>query len=213
MPILHPTNAPNGINLGYHRAVKLEADLVSGKAVVTVASHADEAGFLAGLPLAWHWYVPLTTTVFSGTGSLLEELQDALIVQVDSPFFGGQIAADNSDTLEASRDRTWTRIKQARDVAEAADFTWGGSAFQADKARITGATQLALLAEMAGQPYSIDWTLSDNSVRTLDAGDMIAVGVALGQHVADAFETGRQLRAQIAAATTIAELNAIGWPQ
>jgi hypothetical protein len=213
MPILHPTKATNGISLGYHRAVKLEADLVSGKAVVTVASHADEAGFLAGLPLAWHWYVPLETTVFSGTGSLLDELQDALIAQADSPFFGGQLAADNSDTLEAARDRTWTRIKLDRDAAEAADFVWGDSSFQSDKARVTGATQMALLAQMASEPFEIDWTLADNTVRTLDAEDMIAVGVALGRHIADVFETGRQLRVQIADATTIAELNAIGWPQ
>jgi hypothetical protein len=213
MPILHPTKAPNGIGLGYHRAIKLEADLVSGKAVVTVASHADEAGFLAGLPLAWHWYVPLEITVFSGTGSLLEELQDALIAQADSPFLGGQIVTDNSDTIEAARDRAWTRIKLARDVAEVANFAWAGSVFQSDTPRITGATQMALLAQMASEPFEIDWTLADNTVRTLSAEDMIAVGVALGRHIADVFETGRQLRVQIADATTIAELNAIGWPQ
>jgi hypothetical protein len=122
-------------------------------------------------------------------------------------------AWEDTRTIEVAREQAWTRIKLARAAAEAADFTWDGSAFQSDKARISGAVQMALLAQIASAPFSIDWTLSDNAVRTLSAQDMIAVGVALGQHVAGVFEIGRQLRVQIDAAATNADLAAIGWPQ
>lgn len=91
MPIIHAAKSPNGISLGYHLAVKLDADLVSGKSTVTVSSYIDEAGYIAGLPLAWMWYVQLETTEFTGTGPLLDDVQSALIGHPDSPFHGGQI--------------------------------------------------------------------------------------------------------------------------
>lgn len=115
-------------------------------------------------------------------------------------------------TLVSVKVRTWERIKEARSVAETSDFVCGGVVYQADKDRIVGAAQLALMAQAAGQPYSIDWTLSDNTYLTLDAAGMIAVGAALGAHVAEAFAIGLQLREQIAAATSYEALDAIVWP-
>lgn len=115
-------------------------------------------------------------------------------------------------TLDSVKARTWERIKQVRALAESADFVCCGAMYQADKDRIVGAAQLALMAQAAGQPYSIDWTLSDNTHLTLDAAGMIAVGAALGAHVAEAFAIGLQLRGQIATATSFEELDAIVWP-
>ena len=115
-------------------------------------------------------------------------------------------------TLVSVKAHTWERIKAARNAAETADFMCGGRLYQADKDRIVGAAQLALMARAAGQPYSIDWTLSDNTHVTLDASGMIAVGAALGAHVAEAFAIGIHLRQQIAAATSFEELDAIVWP-
>ncbi|MGX9712622.1 DUF4376 domain-containing protein [Janthinobacterium lividum] len=115
-------------------------------------------------------------------------------------------------TLDGVKVRTWERIKAARSVAETADFMCGGVLYQADKDRIVGAAQLALIAQAAGQPYSIDWTLSDNTHLTLDAAGMIAVGAALGAHVAEAFSIALHLRGLIAAATSFDALEAIAWP-
>lgn len=106
----------------------------------------------------------------------------------------------------------WVAIKAARDAAEFGGFTWDGSVFDSDlisQSRIQGATQLAGLAPMT---FSLDWTLADNSVRTLNAMQMIAVGEALGAHVATQHSIGRSLRAAIEAATSAAELDAIAWP-
>lgn len=114
-------------------------------------------------------------------------------------------------TLDEARAKAWERIKSARDVAEASDFTCAGLIYQADKARISGAALAALMAQVAGAPYSIDWTLSDNSVTTLSAAQMSAVGVALMEHVDSAFSIARGLRVLIDAASA-AELPSITWP-
>jgi hypothetical protein len=94
-------------------------------------------------------------------------------------------------------------------------FVCGGQTFDGDsesQRRIQGAAQLATLAQATGQPFSIDWTLADNTQATLTATEMIGVGVALGQHVNGAHGIARALRAQIDAATTPEELEAIQWP-
>lgn len=115
-------------------------------------------------------------------------------------------------SLDVAKAQTWERIKLSRDAAEAGNFTCAGSVYQTDLARIPGAALLALLAQMSGAAFSEDWTLFDNTVRTLDAAGMIAVGVAQGAHIKSTFAIGDGLRVQIAAATTNAQLDLIGWP-
>jgi len=127
-------------------------------------------------------------------------------------WIDGAAAWVETATLDEAKAMAWDRIKAARDVAEAADFTCAGYAYQSDKARISGAALAALMAQVASQPYTIDWTISDNSVVTLDGPQMMAVGVALMQHIDGVFEIARGLRVQIEAATTIAEAVAVNWP-
>ena len=69
-----------------------------------------------------------------------------------------------------------------------------------------------LFAPPHGLAKSDDPWIADNSVRTLSAAQMVAVGVAAGQHVAAQRATARALREQIQAATTPQELEAIVWP-
>lgn len=114
-------------------------------------------------------------------------------------------------TVEQARADAWTRIKAARDIAEVADFAHDGNVYQADRERINGAVTAAILAQMAGAPYSIDWTLSDNTTVTLDGAQMMAVGAALAQRVKEVFEIGVTKRAAIAAAASPAAADAITW--
>lgn len=118
-------------------------------------------------------------------------------------------------TLDEHKAKHWAQIKAARDAAEFGSFDWDGSRFDSDalaQARIMGAVQMAVLAAAAGQQFAIDWTLQDNTVRTLTGSDMIAVGLALGAHVGRQHAIGRQLRARVMAATTAAEVAQIVWP-
>ena len=117
-------------------------------------------------------------------------------------------------TLQDFKDAKWAEIKQHREAAENGGFTWGGSPFDSDplsRSRIQGAAQLATLAKINNQPFSIDWTLADNSVRTLNAQEMIEVGMALGAHINEQHVRARQLREQIEAATTPEQVQAVRW--
>ena len=113
-------------------------------------------------------------------------------------------------TLNDIKLAKWEIIKQARSSAEFGGFTWDGSPFDSDaisQSRIQGALQLAALIP----DFSIDWTLADNTVRTLSAADLANVGAALGMHVAAQHAKARLLRSQIEVATTVAEVDAVTW--
>jgi hypothetical protein len=113
-------------------------------------------------------------------------------------------------TLADLKAAQWGLIKQARSQAEYAGFTWDGSTFDSDaisQNRITGAVTLAQMSST----FSIDWVLADNTVRTLNQSDMLAVGAALGAHVAAIFAKGVLLREQIEAATTAEEVAGVVW--
>lgn len=119
-------------------------------------------------------------------------------------------------TMEQVRLERRKSINEARDRLEFSFFTWDGSVFDADEksqARLQGAFQLANLSLFALQPYSVDWTLANNTVRTLSANDMVAVGQALAAHVLAAHSTARTLKTEIDAATTLAEVDAVAWPE
>lgn len=123
------------------------------------------------------------------------------------------------ESLAAARVRAWERAKAARDAAE-----FGGCETPSGRAdtsrdsimRLNGAVAAAQIALAAGQPFSLDWTLADNSVVALDAPATIALGLAAMAHIVACHERGRELRAAIAGAADLAALAAIdvtaGWP-
>lgn len=115
--------------------------------------------------------------------------------------------------LAAQKDAAWERIRQARDAAEngASAFEWDGSVFDSSPMRIGGAFSAARAALELGIPFSVDWTLADNTVRTLSATEMVEVGFAQLAHVEALHTKARQLRAQIYAATSLAEIEAVTW--
>lgn len=210
MPILKLTKAANGVAVGYHKPVKLEVDFRTGTAIAVVYSHSDEAAAMAGLPVAWAWNIPINTGTLSG-----EDLQgfiEAALVGAGMPFEGGSVVVDQSDTLVGARDRAWAAVKAARSVAEEGYFIYDGGTYQADKARLNSSTTAALLCKTLGLPYSETWTLADNTTRSLDDDQVLALGLALNQHLSRVFATGRTLREQINQAETIEAVNAIRWP-
>lgn len=121
---------------------------------------------------------------------------------------------DDRDLAQLRIDK-WEEIKKARDAAEFGGFVWDSSSFDSDamsQSRIQGAAQLASLALSNAQPFSIDWTLADNNVRTLDANSMLQVGTALGTHITTQHAKGRALRVQIEDPTaTYPQVLAVAW--
>jgi hypothetical protein len=116
------------------------------------------------------------------------------------------------DDLKASQ---WASMKAERDWREYGTFSWDGSVFDCDRdstAKIMGAVQTAMIAAQAGQSFSVDWTLADNTVRTLSGADLIAAGATLTAQVSSIYSTGRTLRDEIEAATTAEDVLAVAWP-
>lgn len=79
--------------------------------------------------------------------------------------------------------------------------------------KITGAVQMAQIAMLAGEPFSILWTMMDNSSVPHDAEQMIAAGMAVGQFIAANHAVSVALKAQADAATSIGDLDLITWPE
>lgn len=210
MPILKIIKAANGIPVDYHKPVKLEVDFRAGTAFVAVQSHADEDAALSGLPVAWGWNIPISASVLSQGDDILGAIEVAL-VGAGMPFEGGTVIVDQSDTLQGARERAWGAIKAARAIAEEGNFIFDGGSYQADKVRINGAVQLAVIAKSNGTAYSETWTLTDNTTRQLDADQVIALGLALGVHVSGVYAKGRALRVAINQADSIEAVNAIRW--
>jgi hypothetical protein len=113
-------------------------------------------------------------------------------------------------TLADFKAAQWSAVKQAQRLAEDAGFTWDGSTFDSNaisQQRISSAVQLAVL----DPAFSITWTLAGNTARVLSGADMLAVGRALGTHVATQHAKAQALRGQIEAASTGGEVEALGW--
>lgn len=122
-------------------------------------------------------------------------------------------------TIADLRVDSWAAVRMARDQAE-----WWGCSTPLGRAdsdpdsqrKVAGAVQMAMIAQAASAPFSIDWTMQDNSSVTHDAAAMIVLGVSIGQHVAACHAVALTKRAAIEAATDITALTAVdivgGWP-
>lgn len=115
-----------------------------------------------------------------------------------------------SFNLTRARADKWAEIKTARESAEYGGFSIGVDMYDSDavsQSRIQG----AVIKAMRDPTMSIDWTLADNTIKTLSASEIIDMGDALAAHVMTQHEKARYFRSQIEAATTQAELDAILW--
>lgn len=118
-------------------------------------------------------------------------------------------------TLEQRKEEKWEQLKQARSAALDALLVTPYGVFDSDpesRQNITDSVLLVKTLNELGQPSSIDFTLADNTVRTMTASEMIEVGLLLGAKVQAAHATGRALRLELDAAQTSEEVDSIAWP-
>lgn len=95
----------------------------------------------------------------------------------------------------------WAKVKRDRAIAEYAGFAWDGSVFDSNPTSQQRIYNNVTRAQ-SNPSFSEAWTLADNTARTLNAQDMVSVGVALGDHVAAQVARSQALRNEIEAATT-----------
>lgn len=108
----------------------------------------------------------------------------------------------------------WGEMKDKRNAKATSTFIWDGSEFDCDEHSVAllqmtlSGAQLALQTQA---PFSVTWTLADNSTRDLGAADMLGVMQALGAHVGAMYAKGRERRAAVQAAAAPIDLEAITW--
>lgn len=123
-------------------------------------------------------------------------------------------------TLQELKDAVWEKVKAKRATLIAAGATVPGiGTFQTDlvsMANVHEAVTGALLAGATGQPYTITFTLADNSRPTLTAAQIMLAGKVIGERKSAIHAHSATLRAAIEAAADEAEIDAIdietGWP-
>ena len=213
-----PLVAADGVALSYHAVVSRAVDLVTGVVTLTVGSWVSEHQAQAQP----HQKTDLVVRYPNWSPEYYDAADAAVMSHPDWTGLGLERPSPEhvwcpldlvwlppvAKPLNEVKAAMWVKVKQARAAAEYGGFTWDGSTFDSDpisQARITGAVTLA----QTNPAFSIGWTLADNSVRTLKAADMIAAGVALGQHVNACHERARLLRAEIEAAMTVEDVGAI----
>jgi len=132
---------------------------------------------------------------------------------------GQRALATSALTVAGNRLIVWETVRALRNAAiDVGAPTPFGAVDSDEQARsnVSGAALGALIAKSAGAPYSVTWTMLDNSTAALTADGMIAMALAVLTHVDACHERARELRAEIEAAANMAELLAIdiaaGWP-
>lgn len=124
----------------------------------------------------------------------------------------GAIVAD----LERARNDKIAVLRDRRNQEQDAGCDTPLGLMQSDPASrglLNGAVTGALVAQAAGQTFSIGWTMADNSIVEHDAPAIIAAGMAVMTHVQQQHAIYETLRAAVQAATDLAAIDAVQWPE
>lgn len=116
------------------------------------------------------------------------------------------------ETLAGARARCWAVLRDERDRREVAPVEVDGMRFQVDErslSRISRSLQTAALSPR----WSSDWTLADNRVESVSVLVLTRVLAAVAERGDTLHEQSRAVRARVNAAATIAEVEAITWPE
>lgn len=117
-------------------------------------------------------------------------------------------------TLEEAKTEKLAEITAERDKREQTGFDYMGKTFDADTTslqRLTLAAQSASIALSANEPFTINWTVQDDSSITLNAAEMIGIVPAIATHADNLHQEGRNLKDAVNKAKTVKAVEAIVW--
>ena len=119
-------------------------------------------------------------------------------------------------SLQDFKDAQWEQVKLQRSNTELSVFKFQGRYYDCDRvsqSRIQGAVQLASIALANNQTVVQEWTTADNSVVSLNATDLLNLGLQLGLFVNKVHDYGRVLRARIDAADSSLDVQEVLWDE
>lgn len=161
------------------------------------------------------WQLPngdtATTTIVDGidTDAHAAHLKSVGTIPADWVMVAKDTALQTS--LASKKADKVRLIEQARDRATVQDVIAHGTQWQADE-RSQKLLGDAITLALAGLPLPPVWRDSLNNNMTLNSvADLVAVAGAMAEQTNAAYVKSWQLKAQVAAATTAAEVDAISW--
>lgn len=201
---------PNGAVCQRHECVKFEVH--PGFVQPFINSYSDESPDMIAWQTSSH-----TLPVAIIQVSSLDDVE-VFMTATGAPFAGGVIVPKEAATLDQQKILKRARLKLRRVQAEDAGVITPLGIVDSDldsRLKISGAVTMAMLALQNGQPFDVDWRMANNEVVTHDAQAIIAMGMAVGQHIAACQAKKNALDTAIDAATTEEELAAVdieaGW--
>lgn len=134
------------------------------------------------------------------------------------------VLVDLGDPIQDAAQEKRAEINALRASAINGGADYQGNRYDTDavsRANITGAATMALVAANAGQPFSITWTLADNTTTELDGAGVMGLATAVGAHIDNCHQIGRThkdaLSELVSQGATAEEIKALdvtaGWPE
>ena len=223
MNILKTMNTPNGMSAALHVPVRAEISLATGALCVSVNSYtaADVQPEIS--PIIWQWRVELKTSDLVQE-DIIKAVGHALIAAAESPFVGGTITDESSDTLAVAKA---ARIEHLNAKCQAQIYSGFDSAalgaahhYPASDKDQTNLIASVLESTLPNTPT--DWTTSfwcatgaePDMVWAFEqhtAAQIQEVGTTGKTAVLLALTNNEQKRVAVEAATTVEEVNAIVW--
>jgi hypothetical protein len=216
MPITKSTHTPFGAAIGYHTAVRVEAQPGCASQCLMVQVHSwpsdAEHALHEGKGATWQdWHaVPFAAVAALAAEGFLAAVERALINTVDGAFAGGAYQASGAG-VDGARARRWANIKAQRDMLDRAPLTHDGMEIDADAGSRTDVMGALMAMQLTGQA-SRHWRCADNVMRELSLADLVAIGTGIAARRQALIETSDALWQQLQAAQTVAEVDAVTWP-
>lgn len=216
MPIVKSLKTPGGATIAFHCAQRVEAQVQDSAQVlmVSVASWPSVEDYDAaqGKSATWvDWHaVPFTAVATGAAEGLPAALEQALIGDASSVFYGGSFAAPHDD-LPGAKARQWANVKQQRDMLDRAPVTLRDFQVDADESSRIDLMGALMAMQLSGQASRL-WRCSDNVMRELTTADLGAIGQAIASRRQSLIEISDTLYQQIQAAQTVEDVLAVVWP-
>ncbi len=137
---------------------------------------------------------------------------NAIMADLGSGNF--QIQALQRPSLVQTKEAKKIELNAKRDEVEQAGFIFDGSVFDSDIKsynRLVGASLTAQVVLAAGQPYSVEWTLQDNTIRTLSAEEVLQIIPTFAIYSNSLHQKTKALKELVDQALTVEEVDKITW--
>lgn len=188
--IILSKSMPNGALAERHEVTEVSIKADSITAVVT--------SFAATDALCWQDRVELALDPSESVS--LASIQSVLC-EDGGYLAGGDVVVDPTP-VEVLRKKLVARVDRFRDDAIKGGFTTPAGVVQTDEVsirNILGAVSRATIATAKDEPFELSWRLADNTAVTLNAAEMMSLGVSVMEFIEAAYQRSWAVKAQIAA--------------